>query len=130
MIYNLRFATSLKIAFLISVAVFSLSRCADEDEFISPAVLEEVAANPSNDQPFSLNISGIHSFAEKAVDCKTCKFIVPSNVVLIDGEKLALKPGDVICLDAAVKYGSLEFINLNGKIENPIIIAHTTCNVN
>jgi hypothetical protein len=126
-IKNANLLSKIKFCLFIATSAFAFTQCA-EDEVIAPSVPNETAttANLSTQEevPFSLNISGIHSFSTSEVTCKTCKYIVASNVSVIDGEKLGIKAGDLICLDAALKYGSLEFINLNGTIEKPVVIAN------
>jgi hypothetical protein len=124
-IKNANILSKVKFCLLIATSVFALTQCSEE-EVIAPSVPKEAAANLSiqEDVPFSLNISGIHTFSTSEVSCKTCKYVVAANVSTIDGQKLGIKPGDLICLDAALKYGSLEFINLNGTIEHPVVIAN------
>lgn len=58
--------------------------------------------------------------------CSKCTYVIPANQNTTDGapDKLNFKPGDVICLDAAIKYGNLRFINLNGTADKPIVIAN------
>ncbi len=55
-------------------------------------------------------------------DCSNCTYVVPAGVTIIDGVTLGLQPGSVIGLDAKVSYGTLIFRNINGTIDNPIII--------
>jgi hypothetical protein len=57
--------------------------------------------------------------------CQTCTHILPENAGNIDGTKLKIKPGDVICLQGGVKYGPLRFINVRGTDASPIFI--TSC---
>jgi hypothetical protein len=57
-------------------------------------------------------------------DCPTCTYVVPSNTYKIDGQKLGLKPGSVICLKAGNTYKSLLFVNLFGSATQPIIITN------
>jgi hypothetical protein len=126
-IKNANLLSKVKFCLLIASSAFAFTQCSEDE--IKPSVPvqgEAVTANVSTqeDVPFSLNISGIHTFSTSEVTCKTCKYIVATDVNVIDGEKLGIKPGDLICLDAARKYGSLEFINLNGTIENPVVIAN------
>src|SRR5687768_2290354 len=104
---NCYFTAALKKTFLLSLTVLCLVQCSPEEE-IAPSIpaASTSLSTPTEESTFSLNISGIHTFAEGQADCKTCKFIVPANTVLIDGQKLGLKPGDVVCLDDAIKYGS------------------------
>ncbi|MEX1238552.1 MAG: right-handed parallel beta-helix repeat-containing protein [Cyclobacteriaceae bacterium] len=55
-------------------------------------------------------------------DCSECTYVVPADSTVIDGKVLGLKPGSVICLNGAFIYGSLEFNNIVGTEDNPIII--------
>jgi hypothetical protein len=59
-------------------------------------------------------------------DCSTCTYVVPSNTntQVVDGLKLGLKPGSVICLSAANKYGNITFRNIVGTATAPIIITN------
>jgi hypothetical protein len=126
-IKNANLLSKIKFCLFIATSAFAFTQCS-EDEVIAPSApaKTEAVANLSTqeDVPFSLNISGIHAFSTDEVTCKTCKYIVAADVSVIDGEKLGIKPGDLICLDAALKYGSLEFINLNGTLEKPVVIAN------
>jgi hypothetical protein len=56
-------------------------------------------------------------------DCKTCTYIVSENEEVIDGQALGFKPGNIICLNKGIEYGNLEFVNFEGSVESPIIIA-------
>ena len=47
-----------------------------------------------------------------------------SQTIINQGNKLALKGGDVICLDASVSYEFLRFKNLVGNSNNPVIITN------
>jgi len=117
--------SNVKLYVLVGIAVFSLSQCAEDEEILSPSSPSLENISTETGAPLSLNISGIHTFADAPVECKTCKYVVASNETLIDGKALGIKPGDIICLDAAKKYGSLDFINLYGTLEKPIVIANT-----
>jgi hypothetical protein len=55
-------------------------------------------------------------------DCSTCTYIVPTNKTTVDGLALGLKPGAVICLNAALTYPYLAFKNLVGEPGKEIII--------
>jgi hypothetical protein len=59
----------------------------------------------------------------KDYPCK-CNYVVPPKKHEHDGEKLGLKPGDVICLQSGVKYNPLKFTNLHGTPEKPITIVN------
>jgi hypothetical protein len=57
--------------------------------------------------------------------CSSCKYIVPIEAMTVDGAKLGIKPGDVICLNSAIKYfHSLHFTNIVGTATAPVIIAN------
>ncbi len=58
--------------------------------------------------------------------CSSCTHVIAANTTTIDGHTLGFKPGDVICLDAKMKYNALIFKNIIGTRANPIII--TNCN--
>ncbi len=112
--------------FIPALALFSLTQCS-EDEEITPNVPEaEIHATATGSDPvLSLTVDGLHTEFVSVLDCKTCKFVVPAGASVVDGKKLGIKPGEAICLDAAVKYGNLEFINLIGEAEKPVIIAYS-----
>jgi hypothetical protein len=57
--------------------------------------------------------------------CSSCKYVIPANVNIIDAVALGLKPGDVVCLNAATTYTTpLKFINVNGSLADPIYITN------
>jgi hypothetical protein len=56
-----------------------------------------------------------------AVDCG-CTYTVPSKTYLVDGIALGIKPGAVICLNAANTYYNIVFRNLKGTSTSPITI--------
>lgn len=59
---------------------------------------------------------------ELSDNCEECAYIVPSDKKIIDGKALGLKPGSIIGLDASIEYGSLNFVNIVGTKEQPIMI--------
>jgi hypothetical protein len=60
------------------------------------------------------------STESKTISCSTCDYIVKGYHN--DGNKLNIRPGQVICFDASMTYGTIKFSNLKGTPENPIII--------
>ncbi len=54
--------------------------------------------------------------------CRGCDYVVPPGKSHIDGAKLNLKPGSVICLNAATQYGALAFSNIKGTPSKPIVV--------
>ncbi len=109
-------------------AVFALSQCAENeitpDQSIGTSDDLAVAKETSG----SMTISGIYTSYEEIQDCKTCTYVVPASASLVDGEKLGLKAGAVICLDQAKKYGDIEFVNLVGTKESPVRIGSAVFN--
>jgi hypothetical protein len=106
--------------------VFSLSQCTEEDIVPQQEASSAVeAATLSPEASGSMTISGIYTIYEDIKDCTTCTFIVPGDAAIVDGLELKIKPGAVICLDKAVKYGDVEFVNLEGTEANPILIGAT-----
>lgn len=107
--------------------VFALSQCTEEEivpqQANAPAA--ETVSLPAQ-ATGSMTISGVFTSYEDIQDCKTCTYVVPADVTVVDGKELNLKAGSVICLDKAVKYGDVEFINLAGTESNPVRIGTTT----
>ena len=64
------------------------------------------------------------------MDCSDCTYVVPADSTIIDGNILGLKPGSIIGLNSAITYGSLEFRNIVGTKEQPIIIRNFGGTVN
>lgn len=66
--------------------------------------------------------SDIRTHANAIEDCTTCTYVVPERTHVIDGLLLGIKPGDVICLNAAIAYKNLLFRNIVGSATAPVII--------
>jgi hypothetical protein len=62
--------------------------------------------------------------------CSTCTFVITATQSTIDGAVLGVKPGDVICLNAATKYNTLIFKNIIGTATQPVIITNCGGTVN
>jgi hypothetical protein len=115
--------------FALAVSVFFLSSCSTEDEMVAPAAattMDEIdTTTPANEpEVASFTLSGIYTEITENTDCATCTYVVPANATTIDGKELGFAPGSVICLDKALRYKSLEFVNLEGTIESPITISY------
>lgn len=106
-------------------AVLALSQCADEEKIIdqSDPFTEAAQVSTTDKAASSFTITGIHTVVNNDIDCSTCTFYVQPSAHIIDGAVLKFKPGTVICLNNAVAYQQLEFVNLVGTEQNPIIIA-------
>jgi hypothetical protein len=109
-------------------ALFTLSNCSEEE--IAPTVQQAEVAGATTgvknqEEPvLSITIDGSFTELVSAKDCKTCHYVVPANATTIDGKEIGIKPGQAICLDLAIKYGNLNFINLEGEADKPIIVAY------
>lgn len=107
--------------------LFALSQCTEEEiaprQATTPAA-ENISLTP--EATGSMTISGVFTSYEDIQDCKTCTYVVPADVAVVDGKELNLKAGSVICLDKAIQYGDVEFINLAGTESNPVRIGTTT----
>ncbi len=90
-------------------------QCADQE--ILP-----IRPNPHPPLKDSVATEKIDSAALLPAECKECTYVVPAGVKVIDGKALRLKPGSIIGLSSAIKYRSLEFHNIVGTKEQPIII--------
>lgn len=100
-------------SFVMLVTSFILLQCMEP----------ELTPSPGLSSP-ALSAGGINSLMAASSECPKCTYMVPVEATNIDGALLNIKPGDVICLDAALRYGPLRFINLRGDAENPITITN------
>jgi hypothetical protein len=74
-------------------------------------------------QPSTVDSAKVHASSTTPVACSTCKYVVPVEAMHVDGLALGIKPGDVICFNAAIKYfHSINFKNIVGTADNPVII--------
>lgn len=100
--------------FFLAGAIFAmLMQCSDEE--MLPAYRERIVVKP--DSTAAEKDAG-STFA----DCSECTYVVPAGVKIIDGKALDLKPGSVIGLDSRIAYGTIEFHNLVGTVDEPIVI--------
>ena len=117
---------SIKNILFAAFTLFVFSQCTEEE--IVPARAEapavEMTALPAQ-ATGSMTISGVHTIYEPIKDCATCTFVVPADMAVVDGKKLNLKAGSVICLEKTIQYGDVDFINLEGTEEQPIKIGRT-----
>jgi hypothetical protein len=126
MIVSQKLIPALKKVMLSATAVIALVQCS-EDESIVP-VRNDVTVQAASTEASALSISSLTVTGSNTVfatlkDCKTCTYIVSGEEQIIDGKILGFKPGNIICLNKGVKYGNLEFVNVEGSVENPVVIA-------
>lgn len=100
------FLHPIKRMMLTLIAFLTLVQCS-EDTLVTPEPFEDVTIS-----------------ATSTTGCTECTYTVPSSAYTqsIDGTKLGLKPGAVICLKAGNTYKNIVFKNLVGTADNPIII--------
>lgn len=117
---------SMKKILFAAFAVFVFSQCSEEEVVpAAPSAPESEAVALPEQATGSVTISGIYTVYEAIEDCSTCTFVVPVDQAVVDGKELNLKPGAIICLDKAIKYGDIDFVNLEGTEDHPIRIG--TC---
>lgn len=104
----------------LALAIFSIFiQCTDEK--ILPISRERISVK--SDSLFVADTTSAPPDAMKTKSaCGECTYVVPADSTVVDGTVLGLKPGSIICLNSDVTYGSLEFRNIVGTTENPIII--------
>jgi hypothetical protein len=117
---------SVKNFLLAAVACLLLSNCKDQDMVAVSENAEQTKITVQGPNALSLTISGENTNFVGSVDCTTCTYVVPANAKVVDGKELGFKPGSVICLDAALQYGNIDFINLEGTTDKQITIGN--CN--
>lgn len=116
-----------KILFM-ALALFIMVSCSEEAMVEKPASTgaEAVVEVVEEADVASLTVSGIFTEVTPNIDCASCTYKVPANVKSVDGSKLNLKPGSVVCVSGGRKLGEIEFVNMVGTEKDPIIIG--TCN--
>jgi hypothetical protein len=126
MIVNKKFIPTLKKAMFAATDVLALMQCSEEEEFVTPAATDaaiEAASTTGELSVQSLTVTGSNTAFTNLNDCKTCTYIVSEKEEIVDGSVLGFKPGNIICLNKGIKYGNLEFVNIEGSVESPIVIA-------
>ncbi len=96
----------------LAIATFCVLIQCSEDLQISPKVARETENPDRFPETISTEVSA----------CKDCTFVVPADSTVIDGKVLFLPPGSTICLSNMIQYGTLEFRNIVGTEERPIVI--------
>lgn len=121
----------LKVSFrslAVAILFAATTNCTTEETLVDPAaapaaeIVEETAA--ASAEGVSLTVSG--AFVEYADGnlCSECKYVLPEDATTVDGAELGIEAGDVICLNKAFKYGSVELINVEGAEGKPVVIAN------
>jgi hypothetical protein len=113
----------------LSVAfIFAATSCSNQDELIEqpvqPVVEAETVAAEGEGGTASLTVSGAFIEYRDSNLCSDCTYVIPEDATVVDGAKLGIKPGDVICLNSAFKYGGVELTNVDGSQSKPVIVAN------
>lgn len=113
-----------------ALALFTLTQCTEQSEIKTAPEAAIAVTTAAEDEPaISVTIDGVHTVLASTTDCKTCDYVVPAEASIIDGNEIKIKPGQTICMDAAIKYGNLKFINLVGEESKPITVAYGVKNL-
>jgi hypothetical protein len=128
MIVSQKLIPTLKKVMFTATAVFALMQCSEDEEFLTPPVASDATVEAASTTApalsvSSLTVTGINTAYATVKDCKTCTYVVSADEQIIDGNALGIKPGNIICLNKGVEYGNLEFVNIEGSVESPVIIA-------
>ena len=120
-------AVSAKKLMVLGLAMMVMVSCSEETVVEKPVLVEEVPVVEAAEEAdvASLTVSGIFTDVIADIDCSTCTYKVPDNARSVDGTDLNLKPGSVICVSSGRKLGEIEFVNMIGTENAPIIIG--TC---
>jgi len=94
------------------LAFLAFFRCAEEGTFLTEGE--------------TFNDVGISATSTVPAGCSECTYVVPSSAYTqtVDGTKLGIKPGAVICLAATNSYRNINFKNLIGTADQPITITN------
>jgi hypothetical protein len=127
MIVSQKLIPALKKVMFTATAVFALTQCS-QDELVTPtpqadATIKASSVSESALLISSLTVTGSNTTFATLKDCKTCTYVVSGNETIVDGKILGFHPGNIICMNKGVKYGNIEFVNMEGSATEPIVIA-------
>ncbi len=126
-LFNNRLIITLR-ALMVVVLLGLTAQCTTDESFAEPEASDDALAEESVSaaaRSASLTVSGAFiEYAEGSSLCSECSYILPEDATVVDGKVVGIKPGDVICLNSAFSYGSIELVNVDGSEESPIIIAN------
>lgn len=106
--------------------VLTMAQCSEEEIVAQESTTEDIATQIASEtaEVGSLSVSGLYTEIQGDVTCSACTYIVDPKETTVDGNALGFKPGSVICLRKALKYSSVDFVNMEGTEDNPIIIGY------
>lgn len=101
----------------LALAIFSIFIQCSDDELL-PVSREKLTRDTLD------SVARSEDSVRLDVTCMECTYVVPAGTKIIDGKALGLKPGSIIGLSSAIAYGTLEFHNIIGTKDQPIIITN------
>jgi hypothetical protein len=111
---------------MLSVAIIlGLTRCSDDEVFSVTKTAyydTKVKVNPIEEDITSISITGIYTVVDDKVDCSACTYVVSEEETFIDGDEAGIQPGSIICLKRSSLLNSIEFTNITGTSEFPVVI--------
>jgi hypothetical protein len=115
-----------KTLFLSAAIVFTMVQCSEEEIVAEQTITEDLTTEIASETAdvASISVSGLYTEIKGDVPCASCTYVVGTGETTVDGQELGFKPGNVICLKKALKYSSLDFVNMEGTEESPITIGY------
>ncbi|HEY0656529.1 MAG TPA: hypothetical protein VGD65_25525 [Chryseosolibacter sp.] len=109
-----------------TIVILTMAKCSEEEIIVDELAVEEPSTYMASEaaEVGSLSVSGVYTEVQGDVPCATCSYIVDPTEATVDGNELGLKPGSVVCLRKSLKYSSVDFINMEGTENSPIIIGY------
>lgn len=106
--------------------VLTMVQCSEEEIVAQESVSEDIATQMTSEtaEVGSLSVSGLYTEIQGDVECSTCTYIIDPKETTVDGNELGFKPGSVICLRKALTYSSIDFVNMEGTEDSPIVIGY------
>lgn len=117
---------SVKSIFFSTAIVLTLVQCSEEEIVAEESIVEDMTTEIMSEavNVASISVEGVYTEVQGDVSCNTCTYVVAPAETTVDGKELGLKPGSVICLRKSLQYSSVDFVNLEGTEENPIVIGY------
>ena len=109
-----------------AVLVFAMVQCS-EDEIVSDQAVDQDMTTEMTSisaDVASISVAGVYTEIQGDVQCSTCTYVIDPNETTVDGQALGFKPGSIICIKKALKYSALDFVNMEGTEQNPIVIGY------
>jgi hypothetical protein len=117
---------SIKNLGMAAAIVLTMVQCSEEEIISQESASADLATEITSEgaEVGSLSVSGLYTEIQGDVECSTCTYIVDPKETTVDGNELGFKPGSVICLRKALKYSSVDFVNMEGTADSAIVIGY------